>query len=166
MHKILRRALLGDVKEQGFGFVDGLVDFGLFVVAEGRDVGAGLDEAAQQGRAFDGAGIVLDVIRGRHGIDHLAEVDDATDLVELVAAAQFFGHGAGVGRDAVVVAGDHRVVDLAVAFEVEVLGFDPCVDGREGISVEQDRPEGGTLGFDVVGERWLCHGEFSINKRL
>ena len=43
MHEILRGTFLGNIKQQGFGFVDGFVDFDLFVITEGSDLSTGID---------------------------------------------------------------------------------------------------------------------------
>ena len=151
MHKILGRTPLGNIKQQRLGPVNGFVDFALLIVAERCNLPTRRNQAPEQRRTFDSFGVVFDVVRGRHGIDEFVQIQHATHLIELVASPQLFRDHGGIWRYAVVEARQHGIVDQGMPLQVKVLGQYPRRNGSQRITIQQYRPEGRTLRFNVVG---------------
>ena len=104
------------------GPVDHLVDVLRFVIGQGGDLPGRADQPAQGGRAFDDAGVVLDM-DGRGGVvDELGDVACPTDLLELIASLHFVTERDKIGRLAAFVQVEDGLVDPAVLFAVEILG--------------------------------------------
>ena len=99
---------------------------------------------------LDDSPVIFDMIRGRDGVDQVAEVRDAAHLIEPVASSQLLGDSAGVGRNARVIAGEHGLVDLRVTLHVEVLDLEPRGDRHNCLAVEQDGAKRRLLGLDIV----------------
>ena len=72
---------LDDLVSEGLlGLVERVLKLFALVVAQRGDLAAGIDQLTQQRGALDDSRVVLDVVRGRHGIDHVAQVRHAADL--------------------------------------------------------------------------------------
>ena len=117
---VLGRALVGDLVDLGLRLVDDVVDLALAGVAELDDLGAGVDEAAQDRLLVDDLGVVGGVGGDRHVGRQGVEVRRPADAQQLATSLELGGDGHRVGRLAPAVEVDDRVVDDLVGRPVEV----------------------------------------------
>src|SRR6267143_145357 len=81
------------------------------------------------------------------------EIGSAAGGFKIAAAVEFFGEGDEVDGLLAFAERDHLGEDAAVLVEEEILGLEIFDGGVEGVVVENDGAEDGTLGVEVVGER-------------
>ena len=99
------------------------------LVAHAHDVGAGLDESAQQRLLAHDVGVVLGIGRRRGRRDQVGDGRGAADLVDAVAVADPLEHRDRVDRGAVADQRLDRLEHHAVGRAVEVLGVEDLGDG-------------------------------------
>jgi hypothetical protein len=110
--EVLGGPLLGDVVDRLLRAVYDVVDVGAAAgVTELDYVGAGLDEAAQDGLLIDDLGVVAGAGCGRHGGHQRVHVGRAADALQLPEPLQLGSDGDCVNRLAATVEVDHDVVD-------------------------------------------------------
>ena len=83
---VLGGAALGHGVDLGLGLVDQVLHLAVLAVAELDDLGAGVDQAAQDGAFGHDFGVVAGVGGGGNGLDQLVEVGRAADPVDLARA--------------------------------------------------------------------------------
>src|SRR6267143_5358392 len=145
-------AVFGELEDGGFGVVEDGV--GAVVALEGAllNVVRGVDEIAEDGFFFDDARIVLDVGDARHAIGEGGEIGRAAGGFEIAAAVKLFGESDEVDGLLAFTEGDHLGEDAAMLIEEEIFGLEIFDGGVEGVVVEDDGAEDGTLGVEVVWE--------------
>ena len=119
------------------------------------------EDQPPEGRLFlDDARVVLDVGRSRHAVDERGDVGGAADFVELAGAAQLFFERDEIDRVAALGELDHLVEDAPVRVAEEIARVDHFGGEIEGVVVQQDRAEHGSLGLEIVRQRAFGDGEF------
>jgi hypothetical protein len=147
---VLRRPLVGDAVDLGLGRVDDVVGVAVARVAELHDLGAGLDQAAQdRGLAHD-ARVVAGVGRRRHRLQEGVEVRRAAHPAHLAALDQLGRHGDRVGRLAAAVEVEDRLVDQLVRRPVEVWPAQHLDDVGDRVLGQQHAAQHGLLGGEVL----------------
>ena len=136
---VLAGALVGDLVDLGLRLVDDVVDLALAGVADLHDLGAGVDQAAQDRLLAHDLGVVAGVGRDRHVGRQRVEVRRAADPLQLAAALELGGDGHHVDRLAAAVEVDDRVVDRLVRGPVEVDAAQHLGDVGDGVLGEQHR---------------------------
>ena len=148
---VLAGAALGDGVELGLGAVDDLVGLAAVgAVAHLDDLGAGLDEAAQDGALAHDPGVVGGVGRRGDRRDQRVQVGRAADPGDLAALGQLGGDGDGVGGLAAAVEVEDRVVDGLVGRLVEVAGAQHLDDVGDRVLAQQHPAEDALLGGEVL----------------
>ena len=114
-----------------------------------------LQQAPQQRVLAHDLRVAARVARGRHEARELIDARRAADLLELAPLAQAVGDREHVHGLALVVEREHRLIDQAVAFPVEVLRAQPLLDHQriQRAVREQDRSQHRLLGVEVVRRR-------------
>jgi hypothetical protein len=148
---VLGDPALGDLIDEGLGAVDGALGVLGGLEAELDDLGAGVDEAAQDAGLLDDAGVEAGVGGGGDAGDQGVEERGAADVGQGAVAAQLLGHGDGVDGVAVAVQLKDRAEHRAVGRAVEVVLAQQLEDLGDGVLGEQHRAEDRLLGLDVVG---------------
>ena len=148
---VLGDAALGDLVDEGLGDVDGA--FGVLggLEAELDDLGADVDEAAQDAGLLDDAGVVAGVGGGGDAGHQGVEERGAADVGQGAVAAQLLLDGDGVDGVAVAVQLEDRTEDRAVGRAVEVVLAQQLEDLGDGVLGEQHGAEDRFLGLDVMG---------------
>ena len=85
---VLGGPALGDGIDLSLGLVDEVFDFAVLAVAQLDDLGAGVDQAPEDGTLGHDLGVVAGVGRGGNGLDELVEVGGPADPVDLAALGQ------------------------------------------------------------------------------
>src|SRR4051794_31327465 len=99
---------------------------------------------------MDDLGVVLGVGRGRHRLDERVQVRSAADLVDLAALGEFGGDGDGVGRLALRVDVEDRLVDRLVRGLVEVVALEDLDDVGDGVLGQQHAAQYRLLGVQIL----------------
>ena len=144
------RLALGEGEDLVLGLVEEGLDVGRRLVAAHRDLGAGLDQRAQDRLVLHDARVVGDVGGGRHALGQLGQIRRAADVLQLVAPAQRVGERDQIDRLVALAELDDRAHDLAVRLAVEVLRDDQLDGTVEGVVVEQDAAQHRLLRLDAV----------------
>jgi len=90
------------------------------------------------------------------------EVARSADSVQLARALQRLRDGDHVDWLAMLEQLQHRGEDAAVGLAVEVLGMEEVRHLNDGVAVDEDGPEHGLLGIEVLGRQSVDHGWRSL----
>jgi len=136
------------------GLVEHTVHVGPRAVGAVQDLRGRPDEAAQDGLLLDDPGVVADVGRRGDVVDELGEVHGAAHGVELLLVPQVIAQRDEV--DGLVAVGEFQDTpeDLAVGVTVEVGARHDLQHRVERAVLEQDPPEDGLLGLQVLGRHF------------
>ena len=107
-------------------------------------------------------GVVLGVGRGRHRLDQGVQVRGAADPGDLAAPGQLGGDRDRVGRLALGVEVEDRLVDGLVGGPVEVVALDDLDDIGDGVLGQQHAAEDGLFGVEVLGRDALEAGRAAV----
>ncbi len=146
-------AVFGELEDGGFGVVEDGVGAVFALKGALLNIVRGMNEIAEDGFFFDDARVVLDVGDAGHAVGEGGEIGSAAGGFKIAAAVEFFGEGDEVDGLLAFAEGDHLGEDAAVLVEEEILGLEIFDGGVEGVVVENDGAEDGTLGVKIVGER-------------
>ena len=147
---VLAGAAVGDLVDLGLRLVDHVVDLALAGVADLHDLGAGVDQPAQDRLLAHDLGVVAGVGGDRHVGRERVEVRRPADPLQLAAPLQLGGDGHRVGGLAATVEVDDRVVDDLVGGPVEVDAAHRLGDVGDGVLGQQHRPQDALLGGVVL----------------
>ncbi len=147
---VLARALVGDLVDLGLRLVHHVVDLALAGVADLHDLGARVDQPAQDRLLPDDLGVVAGVRGDRDVRRERVEVRRAPDALQLAAALELGGDGDHVDRLAAAVEVDDRVVDRLVGGPVEVGAAQRLRHVGDRVLGQQHRPEHGLLRGHVL----------------
>ena len=147
---VLLLPLLADRVDLLLGHVDGLVDVALAGVPHLRDLGAGVDQPAQDRLLAHDGGVVAGVGGDRDAGRERVEVRRPADLLQLAPTVELGRDRDRVGRLAAAVEVDDRVVDRLVGRPVEVGATDLLVDVGDRVLGDQHRAEHALLGVGVL----------------
>ena len=150
---VLGRAAVGDLVDLRLRPVDDVVDLALAGVADLDDLGAGVDQPAQDRLLPHDLGVVAGVGRDRHVGGQGVQVGRAADPLQLAAALQLGGDGHHVDRLAAAEEVDDRVVDGLVGRAVEVDAAEHLGHVGDRVLGDQHRAEHGLLGGHVLRRR-------------
>ncbi len=151
--EVLALAFVGDVVDGLLGEVDQVVDVAAALaaaVAVLDDLGAGLDEAAQDRLVLDDAGVVAGVRGGGDRVEEVVQVGAAADLAEVAGVGERGGDGDRVGGLAVPELVEDGVEDDAVAGLVEVARLEGLEDVGDGVLAHEHAAEDRLLGREVL----------------
>jgi hypothetical protein len=171
---VLARTPVGDAVDLGLRTVDDVIDLALADIAELGDLGARVDEPAQDRLLADDLGVVAGVGRDRHAGDQVVQVRRAADAIEVAAALQLGHDGNRIGRLAPTVQVDDRVIDDLVGRTVEVDATDRLDDVGDGVLRQQHRAQHRLLGRVIsrrgplppTAARWSAEDRVVILGRL
>ena len=138
---VLGDPALGDLVDEGLGDVDGALGVLGGLEAELDDLGADVDQAAQDARLLDDAGVVGGVGGGGDAGHQGVEERGAADVGQGAVAAQLLLDGDGVDGVAVAVQLQDRTEHRAVGRAVEVVLAQQLEDLGDGVLGEQHGTE-------------------------
>lgn len=150
-------ALLRHLEDLGRGEVEEGLGVAALAVAAGDNLVGHLDHAPHAGHVGHDAGVRLDVGDGGDGVGELAEVLGAADGVEPLAGPELRGQGDHVDGLAPGRQGLDALEDHPVGGVVEVPRGAHALGHAEGRVVEEDGPEHGPFGVEVVGGHPTVH---------
>ncbi len=136
------------------GLVEHAVHVGPGAVGAVQDLRGRPDEVPQNGLLLDDPGVMADVGRRGDVVDELREVHGAADGVELLLVPQVIAQRDEV--DGLVAVGELQDAreDLAVGVAVEVGTRHDLQHRVQGGVLEEDSPEDGLLGLQVLGRHF------------
>ncbi len=146
------RALVGDLEDAAFRFVEDLLRILFGAVGRDRDVVRALNQRAERRLLLDDARVVPDVRRARHAVDQARDVRRPADLVEFARAAQLLFQRDQIDRVVALGERDHLVEDAAVRVAIEVIGVDDLDRFVHRFVAQDHRAEHGAFGFEIVRE--------------
>ena len=97
---------------------------------------------------------MLHVGDARHAVGERGEIRRAAGSVQIAVAMQFFGEGDEIDGLLAFAEGNHLGENAAMLVEEEIFGLQMLDGGIEGVVIEQDGAEDGTLGVEIIGQ-WL-----------
>ena len=142
----------GDLEDRLLRLVHQAVDIVLLLVAAGRHLVGGLDQAAQDGFLADDAGVVNQGAAEGDDVGERGQVGGSAHLVELVLVAEQVGQGDEVMGLPLVEQLEDGAVDRLVRVPVEILGLEDFDDFQQGPVLEEDRAEDSLLQLPGSGE--------------
>ena len=122
------------------------------------DLAGGADQLAQHGGALDNVAVVLDVDRGRHGVDQVHDVGRAADFVELPPPLQLVANRHKIRRLAAFVQVENRLVDPAVLFLIKILRLEKRGDLDDRVGIDQGRAEHRLFRLGIGGNEAVTRG--------
>ena len=141
-----------DLEDPLLGLVEDVVDRALpRIVRVPHDLVGLLHEAPQERLLPHDTRVVLDVGRGGHGRDEVAEVVDPAHPLELIDILQLLRDGDDVDDLTAVEEPHHRAEDVAIPLPVEHPGVEHLDDPRDRIAVDEHPSEHRRLRLDRVG---------------
>src|SRR5689334_5026295 len=158
--EVLRAVVVGDLEDGALGALDDLARWRLVAVHAGLDLVGGGEQAAQERALADDLRVLAQVADSGDGGRERVDLGLAAGRIEAAARAQVLGDREDVDRLARGEEREHRLVDLAMALAVEVLGLQPLLDDERVVRAigEQHGPEDGLLGLDRVRRRRARRG--------
>ena len=147
--QIAADAALRDVEDELLGPVHHLVDIIRLFIGQRGDLPGGADQPAEDGRALDDVGIVLDVDGRGDAVDQRRDVGRAAHLVQDVAPFQLVHQGDEVGRLALLVQVEDRLIDPAVLLPIKIVDLKKRGDLDDRIGIDEQGAKDGLLGFRI-----------------
>ena len=96
--------------------------------------------------------------RGRGVVPEGGEVAGSADRLEFGGAFERLGDRDHVDWLAVLEQVQHRGKDAAVGLAIEILRVEEVRDLDDRVAVDEDRPEHGLLGVEILGRQSVDHG--------
>ena len=86
-------AAFANAKDDLLGAIDHLIDFLAFIIGQFSNLARGSDQATEDSRAFNNAGIVIDIERSGGAGNQVREIGRPTDLFEPFPPFQLIDNG-------------------------------------------------------------------------
>jgi hypothetical protein len=151
--------VFGDLEDRPLRFVQQIVGVLLGVVRPDQDLVGRLDQATQRGFLLDDLGVVLDVGRPRHAVRQRRDVGRAAHFLQFAGSRELILDGDEIDRFVPVDQLDDDVEQPPVRIPEEVLGVDDLGGLVEDRVVDEDGAENALLGFEIMGQGAVGHGQ-------
>ena len=149
-HELARALAPADLVDDLFAAIERAVDILFGLEADLRNHRAGVDQPAQRGFLAHDPRVILRRRRRRHGLHQRGEIRQPADAFEQIAPPQFLRDGDLIERLAAIVQLQERGEDRLVSDRVEVDGRDDLADRRHHLAIDEDRPDHGHLGLEIL----------------
>ena len=152
---------IGDFEDAALRLLDDVAHLQCVVVGVGDDRGRDPLQLAPHAQRLDDARVVLDVGGGGNRRGEVQDLGGATARFQLAGTVQLVAEGDQVDCLVAVVQGENRLVDLAMAGPIEILGPQVAQHGGQRLRVKQQRAEGSDLGVDIVRRNGVAELELA-----
>ena len=142
--------LPGELEDHLLGALEDLLRrFFILVAARGDFIGD-LNQSAERRLFFDYLRVILHVGGPREAVGETGQIGGTASALDQIGAAQFVHQGDQVDRLACARQGDHLLVDLSMAVEIEILLAQDLLHREQRFVVEQDGAEDPPLRVQIV----------------
>jgi hypothetical protein len=143
-------AIFGEGKDLGFGAVEDGIGPVFAIESVLLNFVRGVNEITEHRLFLDDAGVMLDVGNARDAIHQRGKIGRAAGGFEFTATMEFFAESDEINGMLGFAEGDHLVENVAMLRKEKIVGLEGLDGGVEGIVIEQDGAENGTLRVKIA----------------
>jgi hypothetical protein len=157
-HEAGLQPIVGHGKDRALSLVEDQVGLLVRLVRIGDDLVRCINEVSQRRLLLDDPCVVLDVGGARHTVRERGDVGRPANFIDFTGTREFLLHRDEVDRLPALAERNHLVENAPVRVAVKISRGEDLRGEIEGVVVNQDRTEHGTLGFEIVRKRALRSG--------
>src|SRR5579884_4558414 len=120
-----------------------------------------MNQAAQNGGAFDDTSVVFNVAAGGNLVDERGNIAGPANLFQPVAPFQFITDRNEVRRFVLLVQVQDDFVDAAMGVTIEVIGVQEIRDLHDGFRIDDDAPQHTAFCLNVLRQKFF-HGSSPV----